>query len=1467
MESVKPAKLYSCLSAVHRRGQFVNLLQGLMAFCKWMMVLFLTVFLADWLIHLPAPGRFGILGIILGFAFYKGWRNGWQYCRTLSLTRSALTVENHCKNLASLMISGIQLGARRLTPGTSATMTERTIQDAEAAVGGVDVKKIVPMAGLRKPVLLVGGLGGVIFVFAIVNMPLFMAGVTRILTPWHSAVYPTRTHIEIADKDIVVQEGNPVPIRANISGEIPPSATLYLRTGKGEPRKRQLPIAENACEYKIAAAFRSFDYSIKAGDAESGWHEVEVVTSPRITKTEVRLVYPDYMNRAAQIMETMTLTVPESAKLEWRLQLDRPVTTASFTFEDSKTIPMQVSDDGLTLTHEMAAEASGAYAFSWVEKKHGFSFDTAKHYLQVAPDQPPQIEITAPEKNLFATVGRDLTLTYRARDDHGIGDAKIIYRRNNASEQSLPFAAKTAAGRSTQEIDWDYRHAIENLEIGDSVTFTIEVSDLYPEPDGPHRVRSESRRVSFLSKEDYLKKIHEQKARLLSQLQSVYRQERAAYDVITKLDPADDAFEQTCFLESARQDILVERLTKLTSGMRKLTVDLKANGIRDKSEFAELNRLQESLAAISSDHISVAASQLRALGPSRDSDTADIAKTAETINDAARELSSLVLQLGVNEAMAVFARELHVIAQSQSALRLETLASTGKSPELGEVQQGLAVWVDRLLTELDENRDYSKAPLKIVRLARMIKDLRNAGIDSSMQKAAGLLADGWTTESARLQKEIISDMFVLECKIRVGSEREALLRAHELFTSGINRLQQVDPEDSGTTTDDFESTLSALHRDVRLLVMPAIPAPETGLLAAVPTKAPPVDDLIVAAQDALAGALTAIKAGEQDSFKHQRQQAIAAFAELSEIIAIRLDEITKVSRYAGNSGESMERLTLIRELFADQMRITEKTEDAEYYEEHAAHLAPSQLHLSRKVLDMRDRLQRKKHSAKDISSSKLVGPMLRMLKQASEAMSKASPALKAEKLGDAIEQQDRALDALQAAMAFSQYDSNGWIQLANLITIAKGVAMPAKHMKDIVAEQSDLITATQNSTPKSLKELLKIQQNLSRAVYEVSMLLEGTGSGLDFEQAMIFAGSDMGLSARKIEAGDVAGAVKAQSMAVESVRDLSRHFDASEKQFYYFVTVMEFLQKMQTRGTVLMDRLTATRDTLDNSSAGKAQKSAAALEPLLDASEEFSTLMLRATGRDGYTDAHAALEKAAKHLEAGERNATLNEMIAAEDALNASLQELRELMAHVAAVPAISPVEAPPEYNVMLDMVTLLVQQKKLGRALYLAGEDIPAGLTTELSQLEETASELIPATLEHEFMIAARKYIEKASRDLKKPAPRDAYEQLGKAQAALRHCILEYALYYVELPKRRGSRRRKKAKSSNVTMFKMSNVIKPAYDKNYGGVEGEDPESGRTEWEVLGRRDRAALNENFVRELPLEYRGFLKDYYKRLTE
>ena len=49
--------------------------------------------------------------------------------------------------------------------------------------------------------------------------------------------------------------------------------------------------------------------------------------------------------------------------------------------------------------------------------------------------------------------------------------------------------------------------------------------------------------------------------------------------------------------------------------------------------------------------------------------------------------------------------------------------------------------------------------------------------------------------------------------------------------------------------------------------------------------------------------------------------------------------------------------------------------------------------------------------------------------------------------------------------------------------------------------------------------------------------------------------------------------------------------------------------------------------------------------------------------------------------------------------------------------------------------------------------------------------------------------------------------------------------------------------------------------------VSGEAPKDQRSGWKVRGDRNRAALNQNFARELPLEYRGLLKNYYERVAK
>ena len=235
-------------------------------------------------------------------------------------------------------------------------------------------------------------------VYGVLNGPFLAAGLTRIFNPWAAIVYPTKTKLDLGAGDLVVKEGDSAQIVIGVSGVVPKKAKLYLRTGGGRPREMELEISNRRFEYSIASASRDFSYRVKAGDARSDWHQVRVINAPRIENVQVGLEFPSYLERPAETVEALTLTVPQDTRLHWDLTLDRPIREAVLNRDGKQPLPLQVTGDGRQLVVEEEVDASRGYSFSWVEKEHGFDFTSPRYYLQVASDQAPRSNSLRPNR-------------------------------------------------------------------------------------------------------------------------------------------------------------------------------------------------------------------------------------------------------------------------------------------------------------------------------------------------------------------------------------------------------------------------------------------------------------------------------------------------------------------------------------------------------------------------------------------------------------------------------------------------------------------------------------------------------------------------------------------------------------------------------------------------------------------------------------------------------------------------------------------------------------------------------------------------------------------------------------------------------------------------------------------------------------------------------------------------------------
>jgi len=1476
IENSHEVNLRSCLTAVWRRSQTLHIVAGTLAFCRWAMPLFLVGFAIDWLLDLPATVRGAILVALIVVSVVTAWQGGWRDAGTFDALRTALRIEKHLGGLQSLLVTAVQFQDGGTPTGTSEALCNLTRRQAEETAARVRAEEVVSFQGLRRPVTGVIALALIVGVLALVNWPLLAVGATRIFAPWLPIAYPTRTQLNLASGDMVVKEGDSARILASLSGVIPSQAKLALRTGTGASREHELTITDGSCEYTIEPVFRSFEYRVMAGDARSPWHSVQVITAPRVERAEVSLEFPGYTNRAPETAEALTVTVPEGTGIQWRLMLDRAVQKADFVSAGEEPLPLEISPDGRTVTLRRMATESRAYNFYWIEREHGFAFTSSRYYLQVTPDQTPNVELTLPQGDLYATLGRRLDLAFRGRDDHGIGESAVAYRVNKTKEEKVSFPPPALADGAEQRIDWDYRTALPDVAVGDTVSFAIELADRYPGPDGPHRVRSESRRVSFLSKEAYLEQIAKQKHRLLAQLHVIYREERAVYDLVSRLDPADAVFMQTCQLEAVRQDLIRERLDMLARRMRDLIEDLAANNIPDETHSALLAQLSTNIKTIADEHVGGAAASLRGLatvsGNGTNAAVRDAAPAVHKVNTAARELGCLVLQLGYREAAEVMACELHATAQTQVSLRRQTImpskAASDTAEALSQAQKALAQWLKVLLAATPREKETNvKDALIAFNLSRLTKQLLVTGVDAKMVSAAALLRDGKAADAARIQVEAIQALLRAEFRLRIGSEYEALSKALQIFNKSADSQKKLRDETANLTVEEFNSRRSALvaaqvtlQKNLQLLLMPSIPAPRARLLDAALPATPPVNELLAAVEDALKQAAAHLDAADRKAATNQQQRAEKSLTDLAMIVRERIEAMTLVERLASRSdivGDAATKIGQFREL---QLSLLEKTQDAAADKTDSTYLADLQQKLNDDIEKFRTEVI-ERYSALTSRSEELL-PLQRCLDNSVRSLTAASPLLRANQPAPAIAHQKSAITSLKEAEGFLADQTARTSFLVKVVADAWNAQVPEPYVTDIEAEQRDLMAVTRKAPPAELAGLVMPQKNLVHAVNAVLTALDFLAHKIESGTGLVFAKTDMDAAAAALEGKDVNEAIDAQSAVADSMQDLLAKLRAVTPQYDYILEITEFLYEFMPEVDALMAAQRELREKIVAAADAAAVRKLIEEQRLLTAkAQALAALFFKATGQARLNSAVKGLTDACERLDAGDRTAAVELMQQAENTFHAEAAEVTMLMKRLAVVMSPPSGKPIPEVQLLYDVVGLAAEQKTLSWQTQAAKPEQMAKLATKQRALEKRCGGYISRSQSHPQLVAAQQRMTEAAAKMQAAANGETFASQQAAGEVLRHFAIEYVAKYIEPPVPAGPQPPAPSDDPLVVQENDVSIFLP------GAVSGKLPKSGRLEWEVLGRRERAALNENFARELPLEYRAILKDYYERLTQ
>lgn len=1468
-----------CLRAVWQRSQRKHAIAGLLAFARWFLPLFVAVIIIDRYTYFPGWLRALAAIVLLVVALRQALRQGWGKLQAFHATRVAKQVEKANGGMDSLLVTAVEFEERGAAPGTSADMWQLAVSQAQKAAADVEPRKVVKLGELKKPLQLAGGILGVFVLIAILNGSFLAAGLGRLFTPWLDIPYPTDTKIHLGEGELVIKEGAPADVDIRLSGEIPKTAKLAIQTGKGRPREIEIDVVDGLATYELTSASRDFSYRVKAGDARSDWRSVRVIKAPRLAEVAVALDFPDYIERETQIVEALTLTVPEQTKVGWKLTLDSPIRKATLHRDGEEDLPLEIGEDGRTLTLAETANASRGYSFSWTEDTHGFDFTSPRYFLQVASDQVPRIELTRPETNLVALLNRPMQLAVRAQDDHGIGATTITYRVNRRPEKVLKLDEPVQNGQGEQILDWDYRKELPDLQVGDSVSFVVEVADKYPGEGGPHKVRTETRRISFLSREDYLAEITKQMDRLLNRVRALYRLERAAHELVSGLNPKADSYLPTCQLEAIRQEMVREQLVATADEVQALLDDLAANQITDALESDMLTTLQSDLRLIANEEVVRAADLLRAQVGAK---SRDPLPAIAAVNKAARELAELVMQRGIDASREVFARETHMLANELAGLRLRLIdadadakdAKGDKGDEdieaIALAHEEVAAWTEELLANLNKHMDYEKKALYVLGLSRRIHALRTGGLGDSLRAAAKLARDGKMAEAAATQYPHIRSLVEAEFTMRQGSEFAQMRELREQVAAVIAGQQKLN-EDSKQAEDlgQLAQRQAVLRDQLVLAKLPSIPAPRPTLFDLAPIPEPPSNDRRLAAEAAMASSLAALKNTSRDEALKSQNEALAAAQEFGAILEKWSVELAQMSLgVSADVSDATDRVGICEQLEAKQVALIVRTEEAALDEKNPPALLDDQQGLLEEVESLREEI-----AGGDKGAPRNLLPLVGRLDAVTGAMKESVALLKAKKIEAALEPQEKAADALSQALTLSQQQLAQFNKLQALIGFKQSVGNATAGMEDVLGGQKDLIAATKVADEKQLEALLAPQKNLLTCLSDIAPSLDLVASRMDVGTPLVFAASDVEDALIAMEDGDAEDAADIMGIALESLTKVQGLVGEIAVQTGYVAEIVEYLNGAQSDAAFFAFRQRGLRETRpDDLLAGQ--------QALLSETDAYSRVLIEVAGNTDFDrldeklkekfegldmsinfgTAASAMKEAVALLRSGQD--TTDAMLAAEKALRNNAAQLGVIIEMLNGLPSavVTNVE-PPELHRLIDILDIAAKQRVLLR------ETAGAKDLNDLVSRQEKIADKLAKTNTGDKADPALNPIQadmQAITAALKAGNKDQATKVQKAaDAKMRHYIIQWALILnTAIP----------PGSSSSDVIPPESETNDLYETDTAGfvsdfVSGEGPEDKESEWEILGERNRAALNQNFARELPLEYRATLKNYYERVAK
>ncbi|MFN0056075.1 MAG: DUF4175 family protein [Planctomycetales bacterium] len=286
--------------------------------------------------------------------------------------------------------------------------------------------------------------------------------------------------MEIEPGDTQIERGTSLLVLARITGAIPADATLvYAANGEDETRLRMSPSLDDPVfGGRLAQVDRPIAYHVELGDRVSPTYRVEVFEYPRLERVDARLIAPEYTGLEERLIQDVrTLSVVEGTKVVLQCLLNKRVARAAWSESERPEIEL-VAVAGETPLYEatILCQESRRLTLELVDDAGRRNVVPAQLRIQVVPNQPPQVKLQQPARDLDVSPLEELDVAAQVWDDYGLQRAGLTYSRAGDPPVDV-LLVEQASPRERRDLKHTLRLEALQVQPDDLLTYFVWAED------------------------------------------------------------------------------------------------------------------------------------------------------------------------------------------------------------------------------------------------------------------------------------------------------------------------------------------------------------------------------------------------------------------------------------------------------------------------------------------------------------------------------------------------------------------------------------------------------------------------------------------------------------------------------------------------------------------------------------------------------------------------------------------------------------------------------------------------------------------------------------------------------------------------------------------------------------------------------------------------------------------------------